>query len=275
MKDFVIYSYQFVPLIDDRELNLFEDVQGRRRMLMDNKNAIFDSLIENIDFSYRNRVYQKEIAIHEKNLIILRIANRKCVKLEKAFHVVKEDDEPSSIVIIDNRDKIQRVAIEQNMHSFANTDIIKNILLQNFRKALKDKELDFTMGKEYLPKEFWDICNRYKGKVTKVVFSYKYPNLGRAHEELKKMLEDSSANTNSQETQIIYGNQNGLILSEEDEVVAGCVKDSSEGGEPISMKIKGLSKTVRTGKTEKVIKIDEVDIVNGNIDNLKALLKDI
>lgn len=273
MKDFVIYSYQFAPLND--EPDLFIDIQKKNKELMDNKNKIFDSIIEPIEFRYRNKVYEKEVDIHKEDMIVMRLANKKNVKLEKDFHVIEQEDEPSCLTLIDNHEYIQRIAIEKNAHSFNNTDTIKNILLENFRNVLKDKELAFYMQKEYLPSEFWSICKKYKGKVTKVVYSYKYPNLGRAHEQLKKVLGDSSTATNSSKTQITYENKKGLVLDEKDEVVSGCVVDSSEGGEPVSMKIKGISSTVKTGQTTKQVKIDEVDIENANVDQLKILFKNI
>lgn len=273
MKDFVIYSYQFAPLND--EPNLFIDIQKRNKELMENKNKIFDSIIEPLEFKYRNKVYEKEVDIHKENMIVMRLANKKSVKLEKGFHIIEQENEPSCLIIIDNHDDIQRIAIEKNARSFNTTDTIKNILLENFRKVLKEKELAFYMQKEYLPSEFWTICNKYKGKVTKVVFSYKYPNLGRAHEQLKKVLGDSSSATNSTNTQITYANKKGLVLDEKDEIVSGCVVDSSEGGEPVSMKIKGISTTVKTGETTKELKIDEVDIENANVDQLKNLFKNL
>lgn len=68
MKDFVIYSYQFAPLND--ELNLFIDIQKRNRELMENKNKIFDSIIEPLEFKYRNKVYEKEVDIHNENIVV-------------------------------------------------------------------------------------------------------------------------------------------------------------------------------------------------------------
>lgn len=272
MKDFVIYSYQFAPLNNDPDL--FIDIQKKNKELMENKNKIFDSVIDDMIFMYRNKVYEKEINLHKDDMIIMRLANKKNVKLEKGFHIMQQEDEPSCLIIIDNRD-IQRIAIEKNTHSFNNTDTIKNILLENFRRVLSEKGLAFSISKEYLPSEFWTICNEYKGKVTKVVFSYQYPNLGRAHEQLKKLLGDSSSATNSTKTQITYANNKGLVLNKNDEVLSGCVIDSSEGGEPVSLKIKDLSTIVKTGKTTKQVKIDEVDINNANVDVLQALFKRI
>lgn len=273
MKDFVIYSYQFAPV--DNDLNLFFDVQKKNKELMMKKNIIFDSIIDDIVFKYRNKVYKKDIFFHKDDIIIMRLANHKSIKLEKGFHVTQQDDEPSCIIIIDNRNKVQRVAIEKNTHSFSNTDTIKNILLRNLSRSLQEKELALYMQKEYLSSEFWDICNKNKGKITKVVFSYKYPNLGRAHEQLKKLLGESSSATNSSNTQITYTNTKGLVLSQNDDVLSGCVIDSSEGGEPVSLKIKGYSSTIKTGKTTKEVKIDEVDINNANLSTLKSVLENI
>ena len=91
---------------------------------------------------------------------------------------------------------------------------------------------------------------------------------------MKKLLKDSSTTANSEMTQITYENKNGLIIDKDNEVVTGCVDDSSHGGEPITIKIKGISKTVKTGKTEKSIKIDEIQIENGDIEALMTILKD-
>ena len=65
MKDFVIYSYQFSPLIDDRQLNLFEDVHQIRKELMEHKNQLFDGIIDGIEFKYRNKAYQKVITLQK------------------------------------------------------------------------------------------------------------------------------------------------------------------------------------------------------------------
>lgn len=275
MKEFILYTYQFSPLINSQQLDCFVDVQKEKENLMKEKNRIFGSILQNIEFKYRNKIYGHFTCSEKDDIIILRIANEKEVKIERNFRISKEKNEPSCLIIIDNRPNIQRIGIENNIHSFGSTDMIRNILLRGFQLALKSHRLFITMDKEYQPKEFWDICNKYKSKVTRVVFTYQYPNLGRAHQEMVEMLKNSSKSTDSEETQISYENKNGLQLSEDDEVIQGCVKDSSEGGAPIKMRIKGLSKEIKTGKTEKVIRIDEIDIENKNVDKIKTLFRNI
>lgn len=165
MKDFVIYSYQFAPLND--EPDLFIDIQKKNKELMDNKNKIFDSIIEPIEFRYRNKVYEKEVDIHKEDMIVMRLANKKNVKLEKDFHVIEQEDEPSCLTLIDNHEYIQRIAIEKNAHSFNNTDTIKNILLENFRNVLKDKELAFYMKKNICQVSFGQYARSIKAKLRK------------------------------------------------------------------------------------------------------------
>lgn len=272
--EFIIYSYQFTPLIRIDENDFFCDQPKIFCNLMDQKNKIFDKVIDESDFIYRNKKYQHDIKWHKANLIIMRLANKRNVEREVNFELIKENDEPSCYILIDNNKDVQRIAIERKKKAFANTESIKDILMKTFNNVLIKKQLHIQIEKEHNTSEFWNYCNQYKGRIQQITFSYQYPNLGRAHEELKKLIKDTSGDTLSQVTKISFENKNGLYLNEnKSDVIDGLVKDSSKGGGRIPIKIKGFKKRVLTGQTEKSIIIDEIECDQENVDTLFANLE--
>lgn len=270
--NFDIYTFEFSPIIS-RQLDMYdtETPQQKAKRVMEQKNDIFDTVIDEIScFKHRGKDCNRELLFHQDNIAIMRLANLKTVHLEKDFKTFQQQNEPSCLVVIDNRKDVQRIAIEHNRNSYSSTDTVRNIMQVQYRKALSKSSLNIEIRHEYEQSEFWDYCKKYQGKIQMIRFVYKYDNLGGVHEQMKKLLGDTSKNASSTETRLEF-NGDPLTPEETDEIVSGMANDSAQSGNPISIKVRGVQRFVKTGEKEKSLSIDEIDF--SDVQQLAQLLE--
>ena len=123
---------------------------------------------------------------------------------------------------------------------------------------MKQSRLKVSIKRQGLPSEFWDYVNQYRGRITEVRFTYQYPNLGRASEEMKKLLADTGKVVNSTESEVVFKGKS-LEFDEKNEDIQSYTKDASKSGIPIKLKVKGVHKTLVTGNQTKQVDIEELD----------------
>lgn len=255
---YVVYTFQFTPLIDVKQMDLFEPTLQIRNEIMEHKLEYFEKALTSVKYYHGKKVYESSIQVHHDNIMVMRLANRKPFVREKAFHVMQDEDEPSCGVIIDYRPEHQVIAIEDSRRAFENTDSVRNILERSLNGVLKQSRLKVSIKRQGLPSEFWDYVNQYRGRITEVRFTYQYPNLGRASEEMKKLLADTGKVVNSTESEVVFKG-NSLEFDENNEDIQSYTKDASKSGIPIKLKVKGVHKTLVTGNQTKQVDIEELD----------------
>lgn len=255
--NYIVYTFQFTPLVNVRQLDLFEPTLQIRDELMKRKLEYFEQALIGVKYNNRDKLYENSVVVHRDGVMVMRLANRKSVVREKAFHVIKDEDEPSCGVIIDYRKEHQVIAIEDSKRAFESTDTVRNILEHSLNNVLEKSRLKITIKKQTEPSEFWDYVNQYRGKITEVL-TYQYPNLGRVNEKIKDLLGDASKTINSTESEVSFKGKS-LELDENNEDVKEFALDASKSGNPIKMKIKGMHGFVKTGETTKHIEIEELD----------------
>lgn len=269
--NYVVYTFQFTPLVDDRQLDLFEPTLRIRDELMAHKLEYFEKALVDVKYNNRERQYVNSIQVHHDSVMVMRLANRKLFVREKAFHVMKDEDEPSCGIIVDYRQEHQIIAIEDSKRAFNSTDTVRNILEHSLNQILEKSRLKITIKKQILPSEFWDYVNQYRGNITEVHFKYQYPNLGRVNETMKEMLADAGKTINSTESEVSFKGES-LELDENNEIIQGFATDASKSGNPVKMKIKGINGFVKTGDKTKQIEIEELDF-NGDALAFSKLLE--
>lgn len=255
---YVVYTFQFTPLVDVKQMDLFEPTLQIRNEIMEHKLEYFEKALTSVKYYHGKKVYESSIQVHHDNIMVMRLANRKPFVREKAFHVMQDEDEPSCGVIIDYRPEHQVIAIEDSRRAFENTDSVRNILERSLNGVLKQSRLKVSIKRQGLPSEFWDYVNQYKGRITEVRFTYQYPNLGRASEEMKKLLADTGKVVNSTESEVVFKGKS-LEFDEKNEDIQSYTKDASKSGIPIKLKVKGVHKTLVTGNQTKQVDIEELD----------------
>ena len=273
--EFAVFTYQFTPQIDERQLDLFANTKELRDQVMRTKNHVFAEVLNNITFVYRNKTYAHKVNYMEDDITVMQLANTRTISFEKNFSKVKESTEPSCFVIIDNRESSQTILIALNSQAFTEVDSVVKILEKNFNNALLPKKLYLEISKRPQQREFWEFCEENRGKITMVRFSYKYPNVGRAAEEMRKLLKDSSGKIRSSRTVVQYESDDALEINEDDEILSGLAEDSFQGGNSIDIRLKGSKKFHHTGHTTLTVDIDLSMLVSGLIDKLKAKINEI
>ncbi|MCS2890431.1 hypothetical protein NXY11_22435 [Parabacteroides faecis] len=272
---FSIYTYQFFPISNTTEYDLFRDVLAERKKIMSEKNSIFENIVKQTTFIHRGKKLSAQFLFNKENIIVFKLANCKTIKLEKKFHKAIEINEPSSFIIIYNDPEIQRIAIEQNASAFSETEVVAKILRNSFASSLKPYELNIKIKKEYQEQEFWTLINQHTENIQMVRFEFDYPNLPRISECIGELIQNVSKNVCSNKTRFEFNSDenHSLHIDENDEQVKGLAKASSDSGNPIICKFKGYKKHFKTGHTTKIIELDEVDIQAQDIKDIKDIFE--
>lgn len=273
MSQFVLYTYQFSP-IQNRK-NLFES-ELTDEELMNKKQEIFQEMFS-MDFKYsrQNKHYNQRIEFNQGNFIIFQLANNKNTILESEFHKTKQPNFPSCWVIIDNRKDMQRIAIEEEIVAFKDTDVVKNILVSTYNKYLNEKGLSIAIQKEYKKSEFWNIVNEYKDDITMVRFLFSYPNLPRVNKTINDIINGQSKKMHSKKTsiQMQSDKQEVLNIDENDNELKDMVNASADSGNIIKIKARRRKSYISTGTDKKIEEIDLETLLTPNLLEEKTLDK--
>lgn len=265
MSSFVVYTYQFAPKVKDLEQysELFPDKNISPEIIMEGKQKTFQSLFDDdstFTFTVGNETFRHQILLNSGGIIMLRIANNKKIRHEENFVVKSIDDQPSCIVIIDNRKDCQSIAIQDKRSSFSSTDQIAGIMKKSFNSVLWRSLLVVDIRRRLEEKSFWRLVNHYPEGIKAVRFGISYPNLPRVSDSVRELFNDMAKEfgANSKyEIDAIEGQS--LKLNESNEYLRGLVHAASESGHDIMVQPLGSGRRwISTGTTSKVV-VDVAD----------------
>lgn len=260
MSTFVVYTYQFAPKVNELELysELFPDKSVSPDQIMERKQETFQSLFDDdstFTFTVGNETFNHRILLNVGGIIMLRIANNKRILHEENFVVKSIDDQPSSIVIIDNRKDCQSIAIQDKRSSFSSTDQIAGIMKRSFNAVLWRSLLVVDIRRRLEEKTFWQLVGNYPSGIKAVRFGIPYPNLPRVSDNVRDLFKDMAKEfgANSKyEIDAIEGQS--LRLNESNEYLRELVHASSESGHDIMVQPVGSgNRWLSTGTTSKVV----------------------
>lgn len=271
---FNIYTYQFKPIYQTR--TLFCDPDLALEKAMKSKNLVFAKAIKESIFIYRNKKHNVQFIINANDFFIFRISNPRKIKIEKSFQVSEEINEPSVFVIIYNDKEVQRIAIQQDISAFTDTNVVAQIIANSIRQTLQDSFLQITIRKEFSRNEFWDIINENVNMITSVTFQFDYPNLPRVRSLISDMLKDTSIKTRSNKTTLAFEAEKDktLCIDENDIDMQELNNGAADCGAQVSIGIKGFRKKLKTGHSNKEIELSELQII-GNPEDIKEIIKNI
>lgn len=197
MPKFAIYQYLFgkikyqqltLPLFDDED-NTIVDVEKSWFQ----KQEIFGKLFTE-EAELKFKVPEKKEYGHciipcapNPNVIIMRFANNREKTLERNFQKVKAEDCPSTLVIIDNRKDIQRIAIWSN-DAFTHPNQVVRIMERVLRERLRKDMLTIDIVPKSYSSEFWDVATRTYGRVSWAKFNLMHPNLPDLTNGIKELM---------------------------------------------------------------------------------------
>ena len=247
MAKFQIYTYMFRPVMENKMEIPFEEFQKIDvQDSLDRKQELTSEVLDNnekLKFKFNTVEYAHKMYIGQNGIYVLRIANtgHKPEKVENNFKVMKQQNHPSCIVIIDNRQDRQIIAIEHNS-AFGKDPSLAVIIQTTLRKALQNYRLTLDVTQKYHTSEFWQVVDNsmmLKG-IDYVDFPFAYPNLPEISDMVGEYMNNIARQTNSEPTLKLKGQNNESVnLSREDQWLLSAIKACAASGRPIIIKPKG------------------------------------
>lgn len=278
MSKYILYRYQFSPIQSNVQSMFPVEAEKSDEDLMQIKQTIFAFLFgEDVELKFKkgNKFYNHKMLFCQDGFFVFKIANDKSVNLEENFTKCKHEYSPSCNVIIDNRQDVQIIAVEEKKNVFKSTDVVSSILQDTFSKYLQSNRLSIDIRRIYDETDFWTIVAGNRDSIEKVRFRFSYPNLPALNKNVKEAIAEVAKSTASGKSEFTLEAQKGysLNVSEEDSNFSSLVQMSADGGEEIKIKIKKLAAWQKVGDSSKSIEIDDLDATLSNELFEKALDK--
>lgn len=273
-----VFTYQLSP-IAKAQLGLFNP-NLTPEQIMERKNTLFAEIFKgDISFYHRRFKLNYKVEFQDEEVILLRLANRKTVHIEKEFHRESFESEPSCLIAIWNNPDYQLIAIESDRTSFGTSFTVRNIVEKSFRRELEGLNLKVNIHPTYKESDFWDLINTYGGQIERLKFEFEYPNLPRVNKFLTDELKDASRTLNSGKTKLEFSAPDEQILDnvdESNEELSNLVKASAEGAGPTKLKFKGYKRWESTENKVRSVEFDELEVEANEetIRNYVEVLKD-
>lgn len=103
--------------------------------------------------TYKHKVYHLSM---NKDIIVMSIANDKILKIVQDFEKKDIKHEPPCYVIIDNRDKCRRIAIQKNKNSFNSTKMVADIITKVIGNKMEtDYHIGIDLYPQFYPRDFY------------------------------------------------------------------------------------------------------------------------
>ncbi len=201
MADFVLYSYQCHPEhieVDPKQslLTEYEEQENRRAdENMARHQELFQEFFDGDDepnrkqgdqvfFLHKGGYYVAKIMLSEQGVIMLRLQKDRTREYEVGFKMHKQKEQPSSMIIIDNRFEQQRVLIEHKKDVFAPSTIARMMEKTIGDWLTKKYRVGMKVPLVYKKDQFWSVVDENRNCIKKLVFDFPYPNMARPMDKL-------------------------------------------------------------------------------------------
>lgn len=201
MADFILYSYQCHPIhieVDANKPSIDPELDKQYNQQADEAMAKHQELIsqlfkepeitnfknkDNLFFLHKGNYYGGKIVMNNNGVIMLRLQKAKFKEYELDYKIVTLKEEPSCLVIIDNRHEQQRILIENNRSTFK-PKTIATILEKNLGNQLKKYRVGIRIPLVYRKDDFWSVVEEHETSIKQLIFDFPYPNMARPMDKL-------------------------------------------------------------------------------------------
>jgi len=235
-----IFTYQLSPITTNQQ-DLFREIKSADEIMANKNGRFYEVFHDDISFFHRRFKLTYQVEYHTKDVIIIRLANKKKVAIEKGFHRAVFDSEPSSVIIIYNNEDYQYMVIESDRTSFGTSFTVMRILYNALSRELAKYNLQIKIHPKYEEKAFWDLVDQYSEQIEALKFEYEYPNLARVNQTLIEDLKLASKELSSSKTKLEFDATKTHVLTnltEDNKQLTNMVKASASGAGPIKIKLK-------------------------------------
>jgi hypothetical protein len=263
---FHVFRYQILPIAREFQTDLFHGAKTLKELLS-KKNELFWSALKVVD-SRHSDFSNPRVTLEHK--ILLETKDTKFYKFGVYRHLDREtrdfkhesvDNWPSFMVLIWNHPDKQYIVIEKRYLAFQFTETAIRQMLDPVNTILAQSNLRVHWEPLFEQKIFWDIIRKNKGKIQEIKFELVTPNMANISKTLSGEIKDFAKSTNSANTSVglVADPASSLSVRESDVAVAGLVDYAAQGGGNISLRLKGIKRTVKTSKTVKTTEIEEAE----------------
>ena len=275
---FDLYRFQLLPITRSIQGDFYRNELSLEE-LKSRKNELFDEILSSLpELKHRTLNVRHKVIYKKDTWLVFKFGAQKSVEREdEDFQVERIESWPHVTVIINNDPSIQLVAISRNSKAFSESKTVATLLEKNLQKHLAKYQLTLSIEGMFAKQDFWDIVDKYKGKLTSIKFELISPNMANISKSLKIDLRQINSETNSHRTNVELNSADGAVLevNPKNQVVDSLVEYASEGGGDISVKIRGVSKKIHTQNTTRTVEFDELEIENINEATLGLLLQSL
>lgn len=266
---FTVYTYQFSPvteiqgeLFPDTSCKSLTQLHAERHQIL---GTFFNTRSRYFSLHAGGTDYGCMMLANRDGVVVLRIANEKHDKREIHFKVFSQEDQPSCLVIIDNREGgMQTVCVQNKSKSFSKTQHVAMILESALNDYLLRYRQRVSIKAKYVTSEFWNTLDKYPQGIERVEFHFPYPNMPQIS-SLVSDIEQLAWQTNTEPVLDLKGqNRENVVLSRDMEFILRAIAACAASGRPILIKPKG-KKRVQIG-TESLVKEELPDGVFGNLE---------
>lgn len=181
MAQFVIYKYDF----KEGEKTLYSTSTGKTAL--EEAQAHFAKLLEGKQMNlYKmkknntdSEIYKNDIFCTRNDITLMTVCKKKDVSIWKDYKELKESSYPFCHVIIDNREGVCQMAIEQASAFDGNPDKVKDILQESIQRELTEMGIKFEIRPKMKVKNFWEMVDEQrtvrKDVIKQVVFEFPNP----------------------------------------------------------------------------------------------------
>ena len=242
------YRYHLLPLETEQTALELHGPKPSFDELKEKKNEIFEEIINSLKDTKREKNLFKLIDSTD-NIYLFKVSNKKFGKIVEDFTEKEVKTEPYVYLIINNDPDIQKIYISEDIEVFTSVNATKNVLITIFKKYLHLKYLNIETNEVFDKKTFWTLVKRHQGQITYINIEIIKPNLASISKSLPDAFKKFAENTNAHRSNILLkAPENGKLekINESNKELEGLVDYSSKGGGEIKLKVKGISKQLKT-----------------------------
>ncbi len=275
---FEVYRYQLV-VNKAIQLPLYSPYKTEEQ-IRSHKNQIFQEIITNTNFRFASGKSEttSKLMYSKGDISIFKLAVKRSLRIaKKDFTEDTIDNYPNLLIAVNNNPSVQKIAIQENKKAFSESHAISRILEESVEKKISKENLSFYIEPLYDRKEFWDLVDRFKGRVTQVSFELISPNLANISKNLKLNLKEIYEDTNTHRTKLELNSDKdkSLQINDKSKFINSLVDYSAEGGGNIALKVAGYSKKFHTAQSITEFSVDEQLLKNNDWDALDEAFKEI
>lgn len=272
---FNVFRYQILP-IAQVQFTLFEKPISRDELVSRKNEFFLQALREVEEFKHAYGEITHQILAEEDDVIVMRFGVNRSLKRErKDFTEEVLDNWPNSIVVINNKPNVQKIAIEIEPKAFQHVETVITIIQETLNEHLEKYHLHTSFNPLFDKSEFWEVVRNHPQTITEAEFRMVSPNMSNISGDLKVDLAGWNRTTNTQETTIqLRSDANShLTFAPGEEPVDSLVDYSSQGGGNIKLKIRGYSRKISTDDRVSEIAVEEIDVTLSTIEEAREVAK--